>query len=198
MMTSNNEHSFTVWSWMMIRQPDHSTTLEGREQSWPLFLVPHWSSSLHYTTQQEQICHTTQQGETRNCKLSSTFTQPSPGRHKVQWECMSLIQLDVGSFIICLLPGGFVQRQANTSLHVPRPPKHNLKWNQRPEPAWLKKKTSNRELIISVNNRLLSEKTSSAWFFSLDCLSLWKNSLLCEVASEIPTCESLSWWLKPH
>ena len=166
-MTSNNEHSFTVWSWMMIRQPDHSTTLEGREQSWPLFLVPHWSSSLHYTTQQEQICHTTQQGETRNCKLSSTFTQPSPGMHKVQWECMSLIQLDVGSFIICLLPGGFVQRQANTSLHVPRPPKYNLKWNQRPEPAWLKKKPVTGNSLLASTTGFCQKRPPPPGFFLL-------------------------------
>lgn len=87
------------------------------------------------------------------------------------------------------MPGGFVQRQVNTSLHIPRP----KKTQSQPKPETRACQTQkDRELIISVNNRPLSEKVPlPPVFFSLPSFPL-ERALLCELASEIPTCKSFS------
>lgn len=87
------------------------------------------------------------------------------------------------------MPGGFVQRQVNTSLHIPRP----KKTQSQPKPENRACQTQkDRELIISVNNRPLSEKVPHLpVFFSLPSFPL-ERALLCERASEIPTCKSFS------
>lgn len=68
------------------------------------------------------------------------------------------MQLDVGSFIMCSMPEGFVERQVNTSVPTPRPKRTQSQLKPEARACQTQK---DRELIISVDNRPLSEKTSS-------------------------------------
>lgn len=86
------------------------------------------------------------------------------------------IQLDVGSFTMCSMPGGFVDRQANTSFPIPR-----------------SKKTISTE---TRDQSLQDSKTQGAYYQRQQqafvrkgllalvsfhyCLSLWKE-LYCEL-----------------
>lgn len=82
-----------------------------------------------------------------------------------------------------------MERQANTSLYMPGPPKNIISNQTRGHSL---PDSKNRELIIRVNNRPLSEKASSPWFSFTAVFPTERALLLCELASEIPTWESLS------
>ena len=105
---------------------------------------------------------------------------------------MVFIQLDVGSFLTCSMPGESVKRQVNTS--YPKTQKNNFSWNQKPEPARFKKTGS----LLSVPTKGLCPKSPPGWFGY--CLSFGKELYFCEweLASEILTCESCSWMAQPN
>lgn len=87
---------------------------------------------------------------------------------------MVLIQLDVGTFIISSMPGGSVERLVNT-VHpkTQKTPESPLK----PETRACQTQ-KDREFIISVNKRPLSEKSPSPGVFHYR-LFLWKGLCFC-------------------
>lgn len=103
------------------------------------------------------------------------------------------IQLDVCSVIMGSLPGGIAERQVNTS-HA-KTPKNTTSSETRGQSLLDSKKQG---AIIGVNNRPLSEKASSPlvalvffFFFFTTVFPFQRALLLCELESEIPTCEPL-------
>lgn len=95
------------------------------------------------------------------------------------------VQLDVGSFTMCSMPGGFVDRQANTSFPIPRS-KKTISTETRDQSL---KNTGS--LLSASTTGLCQERPPCPGVFSLLSFPL-ERALLWDIASEIPTCESFS------
>lgn len=98
------------------------------------------------------------------------------------------IQLDVGSFTMCSMPGGFVDRQANTSFPIPRS-KKTISTETRDQSLQDSKNTGS--LLSASTTGLCQERPPCLGVFSLLSFPL-ERALLWAIASEIPTCESFS------
>lgn len=85
---------------------------------------------------------------------------------------MVLIQLDIGSFIMSSMPGGSVERLVNTVHPKTQKNPRNLHWNQRPEPARLKRTGS----LLSVSTKGLCQKSPPPRVFFITVFSFGKSS----------------------